>query len=378
MEVRKKILGIFNDCSCTNIPLENFIKLNTESFSLYLISFYQTKNEAQKEIKNLYPDVEINVYGLGIKIIFNPKLLRFYKLLKKINPDVIHVHHNFSGLLASFFGRYFTKAKLIATVHNDFLSFNKRQQLLFLLTYMFSNILVCNSYNTKKSIEKLRKIFFQKKQVKVIYNGVDTKAIEKKLSIKYEKIIPKNNDIFCVGTVGRLVKKKDHETLIKAYAHFCKNYRNTILVIAGDGPLKENLLNLVKKLEINKNVLFLGHILRNKVYSLLNEIDIFVISSRYEGFCNAMVEAMVARKTIIASNIEPLPEVLGKDCGLFFEYGDISGLCANMKRLFKIPALRKELGSKARKKAVSKYSLEICARNYEKTYKQLIKYKNND
>lgn len=371
MKHRKRILAIFNSCSYTNIPLENFTKIDSKRFLLNVISFYQTTNEAQREIKKLYPDVEINVYGLGIKTIFNPKLIRFYKLLKQITPDIIHVHHNFSGLVSSFFGRYFTKAKLIVTVHSDFSFFGKRQQVLFLLTYVFSQVLVCNSYNTKKSIEKLKKKFFPKKTVKLNYNGVDIKSIENRLK-ESEEIIPKNGDNFIVGTVGRLVKAKDYETLIKAYAHFCRNYQKTGLVIAGDGPLRENLEDMVTQLGISKNVLFLGSIPRRKVYSLLNQIDVFVVSSKWEGFCNGMVEAMVARKAIIASNIEVLTEVLGKDCGLFFEVGDASDLCVKIETLFKKPALRKSLGAKARKRAVSKYSLEASARNYEKIYEQLI------
>ena len=128
---------------------------------------------------------------------------------------------------------------------------------------------------------------------------------------------------------------------------------------------------MAKELNVSDGVLFTGNVPRRRVYSLLARIDVFVVSSRWEGFCNAMVEAMVAGKAVVASRVGPLPEVLGEDCGLFFDTGNEKELCRALERICITPSLRKELGEKARLRAIGCFGLDRCARHYEKIYENL-------
>ena len=78
----------------------------------------------------------------------------------------------------------------------------------------------------------------------------------------------------------------------------------------------------------------LGSLNRNDVYKMLHEIDIFVVSSKFEGFCNAMVEAMMAGCMIVSTNIQPLPEVLGgKNNGILYKVGDYKTLANKLETL---------------------------------------------
>ena len=174
-----------------------------------------------------------------------------------------------------------------------------------------------------------------------------------------------------IGAVGRSAEQKGFDTLIRAYGLLKNRIPQAGLVIIGDGPIRHDLESLAKELNVSNRVIFTGNIPRERVYSFLGCMDVFVVSSRWEGFCNAMVEAMAAGKAIIASRVEPLPEVLGEDCGLFFEAGDQIGLCEGMRELYENLSLRRELGDKARMRALQRFTLEKTARNYEMIYAML-------
>ena len=136
----------------------------------------------------------------------------------------------------------------------------------------------------------------------------------------------------------------------------------------GDGHLKKNLLNLVNKLHINSDTVFTGLLSRGGAYSYLKSFDIFVVSSIFEGFCNSMVEAMFAKKIIIASDIDPFPEVLGEGNGLFFKVKDAEDLALKMKDVYEE---KLQTGDMAYEFAMSNYTLEICVKKHEKLYEKL-------
>jgi glycosyltransferase involved in cell wall biosynthesis len=80
---------------------------------------------------------------------------------------------------------------------------------------------------------------------------------------------------------------------------------------------------------------------------------------------------MVAGKAVIATRTEPLPEVLGEDCGLFFKMGNAAALAQAIETLYESPALRKNLGKKARLRACESYGLKRSAQCYEELYELL-------
>lgn len=182
------------------------------------------------------------------------------------------------------------------------------------------------------------KIFYPKllrNKIKKIYNPFDFEEIYKKmddvdsLSSKEKELI---KDSF-ICTVGRLdEEQKDFETLINAYEFLYKN--NNIkekLYIIGDGPSKNDLINIVQSKKMENQILFLGK--KINPYIWMKKAKIFILSSKFEGFGLVLVEAMACETFVISSNCKTGPkEILyNGECGDLFEIGNAQELASKIE-----------------------------------------------
>ena len=106
-----------------------------------------------------------------------------------------------------------------------------------------------------------------------------------------------------IVTVGRLHEQKNQKFLLEVFKDFLKTHKNYILEIYGEGPLKEILEEYSKKLGINKNVNFMGN--KEDIYSYIINAKMFVLTSKYEGMPNVILEAMALGIPTICSNYNP-------------------------------------------------------------------------
>jgi glycosyltransferase involved in cell wall biosynthesis len=141
-------------------------------------------------------------------------------------------------------------------------------------------------------------------------------------------------DAFVVGTVGRLTYQKGQKFLVEAMPMVLKEFPRTVLLIVGDGPAGNELRGLVKQRGIDDRIIFTGS--RRDVPEMLAAMDIFVFPSLWEGLPNALVEAMAARKPIIATDIKPNREVLGSEqAGVFVPCEDSAAIAAAIRQLLR-------------------------------------------
>ena len=145
-------------------------------------------------------------------------------------------------------------------------------------------------------------------RTEVIYNGLNLKPFLESYDRQKTRaefgISPQEKVVIHVGNFRAA---KDHETLIRAAARICCIQGNTRFILVGDGPLKEPIKKLVQKLEIAPWVHFAGR--RSDVPRLLMAADCFLFPSRWEGLPGALLEALAAGLTVVASNIGPNQEV---------------------------------------------------------------------
>ncbi len=127
-----------------------------------------------------------------------------------------------------------------------------------------------------------------------------------------------------IGTLSRLVPQKDLPTLLRAFEIVLHDQNHLVLEIYGEGPERKNLENLSNELGIRSSVKLLGK--TDRVETVMRDFDIFVLSSRYEGFGLVLLEAMSNKVPIISSKSDAAVEVLGIDYPLFFEIGDFESL----------------------------------------------------
>ena len=206
---------------------------------------------------------------------------------------------NLSKLLAKFVAR---RAARIITISDAVTNFNINQNQLF-----------------KMDIRKLERVYY----------GFPHKAEPREEKKKLTRYV--------VGTISRLTPQKDIPTLLISFADIAKKYPTAQLRIAGIGYLEEELKTLAVTLGINHRIKWLGKI--SDIEGFLSGLDVFVLTSKYEGFGLVLLEAMAANLPIIAAHNSAIPEVLGKHGGLYFKTGDTKLLTQRMDLVFQDTSL---------------------------------------
>jgi len=156
-------------------------------------------------------------------------------------------------------------------------------------------------------------------------NGISKKAVVSpnpnsdeyceiaKKYLKSNKSLVKNQKSFTVLSMARLVEGKGVELVIKAISKLPNNYK---LKIAGEGPLKESLVQLAQSSSVSDRVEFLGWIDGEKKKALLSEADLFCLPSTYDSFGMVFIEAMAFDLPVIAYGWGPISDVVTPDVGI--------------------------------------------------------------
>jgi glycosyltransferase involved in cell wall biosynthesis len=166
-----------------------------------------------------------------------------------------------------------------------------------------------------------------------------------------------------VITVGRHAEQKDHETLIRAFAR-TRQRVPARLVLIGQGPLRGELEGLARELGVAESVVFAGW--QANPFAWLARSDLFVLSSRYEGFGNVIVEAMACGLPVISTDCPSGPnEILrnGED-GLLVPVADVEALADAMTNVLTDEALRSKLAQKASRRAPD-FDISVIGPQYE-------------
>ncbi|MGI0118034.1 glycosyltransferase [Zooshikella sp. RANM57] len=210
---------------------------------------------------------------------------------------------------------------------------------------------------------------FNDYNVKVIPNAVDLEYIESNMLEKNaarQEIGVDERDII-IGTIGRLVKVKGHEYLIKSFAKIAQEDNKIKLLIVGGGGLECSLRSLVEDLEISDKVLFAGEIFN--AYKFLKAFDLFVLPSLEEGMPLVLFEALIAKVPIISTNVGGIPEVLNAEIAKLIPPRDIDSLTAKMKEILDLSVCeRKKIVNNSYHYVKENHSIQ----KYREQYKNII------
>ena len=169
---------------------------------------------------------------------------------------------------------------------------------------------------------------------------------KKNLSVSLFRDSPK--DELKIGTIGRLVAQKDYPTLLRGFQLALNLEPNMHLYIVGEGELRNELKILAQTLGVSGKVSWLGKI--ELIDEFLSKLDLFILSSIYEGFGMVILEAMSNHVPILASNISAIPEVLGFDYPGLFPSGDPTQLAT---------LITQSLNKDFRKNLISNYAEQM-------------------
>jgi glycosyltransferase involved in cell wall biosynthesis len=227
----------------------------------------------------------------------------------------------------------------------------------FLNRFLFKRILtgvIVNSKETRRRILQNTPSLISKENIQVIYNGVDLQEYDREQATR---IYTKHDNEIVLGNAGRLVEQKGQKYLIELAAVLKKRGVRFKLLIAGEGKLEKPLKHYAQTRNVGKEVVFVGFIERIKDF--MESIDIFLLSSLFEGFGYVLVEAMAASKPVIAFNVSSNPEiVIDGHTGFLVEKGNISELAKRTEELMKNGTKRKTFGMNARKRVEEKFAIQ--------------------
>jgi glycosyltransferase involved in cell wall biosynthesis len=176
-----------------------------------------------------------------------------------------------------------------------------------------------------------------------------------------------------VGNVARLSPWKNQECLIQAMHRVVARKPNARLVVVGWGELEQELKSQAERLQLQDHVVFLGHKPAGEVYDILAAIDVFALSSRCEGFSLTILEAMVAGKPVVATDIAGVREaVVDGETGLLVPYGDPHALAEALLSLLSDRERSRAMGAAGRKRVEMLFSARTMGQTYERLYEGLI------
>jgi glycosyltransferase involved in cell wall biosynthesis len=292
------------------------------------------------------PELSDSLEALGAKVdhrLFGQNIFLQYLILRRVvkqHDGVVHAHLPRAELISTAATK---GVGLIVSRHNaePFFPGAPRIASIFLSRYVerHSKIVIAISNAVSEFLLQSREIKNVGK-LKVIYYGYDTDFIETK-----EKSPRLINTHFTVGTVARLVPQKDFPTLLKAFQSFLTKFPDSRLLVVGTGVLEKQLIKLSEQLGINEQVTWYGK--TNDVNSLIQQMDLFVLPSKYEGFGLVLLEAVQAGTPVIAARNSAIPEVLGTDSEGLFTTGNSDELFQKLVK-FHDSSLRENLADEQR------------------------------
>lgn len=300
----------------------------------------------------------------------------FIKLLKLFRAKQIHIIH-FHNPLPVFWGLPAAKiAKipvLVLTEHS--ISYKGRLKMASpIYGYLQKKMDVVFACSEEVKNSHSRKL--PQNQLVTIHNGVDT-----------ERFFPgpENNEFreklnipeicFIIGHVGNLTPQKGQVFLLQSIQRLTAEKIPVVLILAGDGPLKELLESRAKELGIYQNVRFLGQ--RSDIPEILRSIDVFAGSSLREGFPISVLEAMATGIPVVTTNVGGNKEaVLDGITGFIVSPGNPDELALALKKILLNDNLRRNMGTAARRRVEEYFSAKTMVKRTEEIYETLLRKKN--
>jgi|694.fasta_scaffold149166_3 glycosyltransferase involved in cell wall biosynthesis len=287
--------------------------LNNKNYKIIFITYCQIKNKKiNNKIEIICPSFNFKKNIRFLKILFCFFSLIFFNFFKKI--PVISFQANIFAIIASII----TRSKIIIRTNAspDFYIRSNFSKIIFSFFFSRANLILVSSRQFQIRFRK----FFNLKS-KILRHQLNFKDIKNKSKKKNKFNFFNNKKILKIISVGRLVDQKDYLTLLKAFEILIKK-RKARLVIIGSGNKKLEILNFINKKNFTKFVKIINF--KKNPFNFIKKADIFVMSSKFEGTPNILLETAVLKRLIISTDCNTGPkEILQNgEGGILYKVAD--------------------------------------------------------
>jgi glycosyltransferase involved in cell wall biosynthesis len=340
-----------------------------------VISLQGEQKYGSKLAKINIPVYTLNLQSNRLKL---TSFFKLYKLIRHIKPDVVQTWMQHADLIGGVVARLAGIKNIFWGVHSTFLVKDK-SSISTILTYKINVFL--SHFIPKKIIycaEEARKAQerngFAKKKGVVIYNGYDKNSFFQdnflRSTFRDELSISKN--IFLVGFVGRYDPHKDLSNLIGAFSILKQlNFKFTAVMVGSNLDYQNsNLVNEIESSNVSNCVHLVG--IRKDIPSVMNGIDLFVLSSKSEAFPNVLNEAMLCGTPCVTTNVGDAAMIVGNS-GWVVESENPHSLANAISNAAEEKSLENSLWenrkNKCRARIIDNFSIEKMTLKYKKEWK---------
>ena len=290
---------------------------------------------------------------------------RLLDVVKRIKPDVIHVHSRrgadvWGALAAKFTGIPAVCTRRVDNAESKFARFKYREY----------DAVISISEGVRKVVSKHCEAV---KYQGIIHSAVDQDeyAFSPNLQWFNDKFsIPPNH--FVIANFAQYIPRKGQADLILAMRELTAQFHNLTCLLFGKGAQEENYKSLIDKYNLHDNVKLCGF--TNEVANILPNIDALVHPAYAEGLGVILLQAGVSKCAVVSTPVGGIPEIIKhKETGLMVSPGDVSGLVQAVSLLIAEPEEKKALGEALHQHVKTHFSIENMAREYAALYQQVVK-----
>lgn len=297
-------------------------------------------------------------------------LLEIYSFIRKNNIDLVHTHSSKAGILGRFAAKL-AKAKFIVhTVHgwsfNDYQPFFARSLAVLLerlAARLTHKLIVVSQHDknkgTKNKIGRGDKYAIIRYGINPLEFNIKGQGIREELSIGPDELV--------VGTVSCLKPQKAPLDFIRAAFLVSQSLPQVKFLLVGDGVLRKKAERLVKKLNLESRVILTGW--RRDIPALLSAMDVFALTSLWEGLPISVLEALISSRPVVATDTGGIREVISDGInGFLVGPKEVSRLFEKLNKVLISKGLRETLGKAAKGSLNGSFSAEDMAQNSQALY----------
>lgn len=294
-------------------------------------------------------------------------LFRLLRLIRARKIEIIHVHLVYAGIIGKIAARLLG-VPVVMTRH--WVSDPRHGTLLYRLddwlTRRYATVLIAAGEQVRAAI--FRENWMPPERVVLQRNAIGVSAFEKKVHR------PAADGRYTVGTVGRMEAPKAQDVFLRAMVRIREGLPGARGVIAGDGRMREQLEELRSRLGLNDAVDFLGAVPRHNVPDLLSSLDVFVLTSSWEGLPMALIEAAASGLPVVATDVGGVREVVQDGLnGFLVPSGDWQQIAAKVLLLLNDTEMRAAFGAQARGRAKAEFDIARLARDTADLYRRILR-----